>query len=209
MPLLKKKTYSKGTGTPGRATADLRHVGKDAEGGLVAERHVDHAVVGQRGHGRKHGALLTTAHGGSGDEDTSVLAPVRTRLPLAAGLVPESLPLRREVAVARRDTEEVGIVLLQGGRVIEGRDAAVLGRSVHLGQDLIGEGLGDLVEVAGTAGGLDALGLLLGQGLDMTPGGVLYKWLASVRSCGVNVSSESIDPFLPFIEQNRELDLRR
>lgn len=101
------------------------------------------------------------------------LAPVGTVLPLATSLVPEGLPLGREVTITGRDTEEEGIVLLESGRVLEGRDAAVLWRGVHLGQDLLRESLRDLVEVAGTAGGLDTLGLLLGNGLDVTPGGVL------------------------------------
>jgi hypothetical protein len=46
---------------------------------------------------------------------------------------------------------------------------------VHLGEDFLGESLGDAVEVDGTAGLADALGLSLCEGLDVTPGGVLEE----------------------------------
>jgi hypothetical protein len=52
---------------------------------------------------------------------------------------------------------------------------------VHLGEDLIGESLGDAVEVDGTAGLTDTLGLSLSEGLDVTPGGVLEVVLVSSR----------------------------
>ena len=120
------------------------------------------------------------------------LAPVGTVLPLATSLVPEGLPLSREVTVTGRDTEEEGIVLLEGGWVLEGRDAAVLWRGMHLGQDLLWESLRDLVEVAGTAGRLDTLGLLLGNGLDVTPGGVLD---ADVSGQMISSACLSVRPF--------------
>jgi len=44
---------------------------------------------------------------------------------------------------------------------------------VHLGQDILGEGLGDAVEVDGAAGFSDALGLSLGELLNVAIGGVL------------------------------------
>jgi hypothetical protein len=44
---------------------------------------------------------------------------------------------------------------------------------VHLGEDLLGEGLGDAVEVDLAAGLADALGLSLGELLDVAIGGVL------------------------------------
>jgi hypothetical protein len=46
-----------------------------------------------------------------------------------------------EVSVTGRDAEEEGVVLLKGGRVVKGLDGGVLGRSVHLGQDLLRESL--------------------------------------------------------------------
>jgi hypothetical protein len=74
---------SEGTGTPGRATANLGEVGKSAEDGLVAEGNEDHAVVDEGRHGTDDGRLLTTTGGGSGNEGTGVLAPEGTSLPLA------------------------------------------------------------------------------------------------------------------------------
>ena len=51
------------------------------------------------------------------------------------------LPLRGEVAVASRDTEKEGIEL---GNVVRCKNRVVrLGRSVHLGEDLLGERLRD------------------------------------------------------------------
>jgi hypothetical protein len=44
---------------------------------------------------------------------------------------------------------------------------------VHLGEHLLGEGLGDAVEVDLAAGLADALGLGLGELLDVAIGGVL------------------------------------
>jgi hypothetical protein len=83
--------------------------------------------------------------------------------------------LRGEVAVTSGDTHEEGIVLLEDGRVGDLRDRGVLGRSVHLGQHLLRERLGDAEQVDGAAGLSDALGLGLGEGLDMSPGGVLEE----------------------------------
>jgi hypothetical protein len=51
---------------------------------------------------------------------------------------------------------------------------------VHLGQDLLGESLGDAVEVDAAAGLADALGLGLGELLDVAIGGVLEKWMLVV-----------------------------
>jgi len=91
-------TYGEGTSAPWAATADLTQVCEDVEGGLVAERDVDEAVVRQSGHGGDGRALLPTTLGASGDEEAGVLAPEGTSLPLATSLVPEGLELSREVA---------------------------------------------------------------------------------------------------------------
>ena len=98
-------------------------------------------MVSEGAHGGKTSGLLATALGTSRDEETSVLAPVATGGPDTAGLVPESLPLGREVTVTGGDTEQDGIVGKEVGRL--GNGVAGLGRSVHLGQDLFAEGLGD------------------------------------------------------------------
>lgn len=143
------------------------------EGGLVAERNVDDAVVGKSAHGGESSALLSTALGASADEQAGVLAPEGAGLPLTASAVPEGPPLCGEVAVAGGDAHKEGIVLLEDGGVADLGNRGVLGGSVHLGQNIVGKGLGDAVEVDGTAGLANALGLGLGEGLDVAPGGVL------------------------------------
>lgn len=176
-----EKTYGEGTGAPSATTADLAVVTEEVECGLVAKRDVDDAVVGEGAHGSESSALLSTTLGAGRDEQASVLAPEAAGLPLTAGPVPEGPPLGGEVAVAGGDAHQEGIVLCEDGGVGDLRDGGVLGGSVHLGEDLIGEGLGDAVEVDGTAGLTDALGLSLGEGLDVTPGGVLEVVLVSSR----------------------------
>ena len=161
------------TRAPSRAATDLAVVTEKVEGSLVAERHVDDAVVGEGAHGRDSGALLSTALGRGADEQTCVLAPEAAGLPLLASVVPEGPPLGREVTVAGRDAHQEGVVLLEGGWVGHLGDRGVLLGGVHLGQDILGEGLGDAVEVDGAAGFSDALGLSLGELLNVAIGGVL------------------------------------
>jgi hypothetical protein len=155
------------------------------ESGLVTKGNVDDSVVSEGAHGSESSALLSTALGAGADEQASVLAPEATALPLLAGVVPEGPPLRGEVAVASGNAHKESIVLLEDRRVGDLGDRGVLGRSVHLGQNLLGESLGDAVEVDLAAGLTNALGLSLGEGLDMTPGGVLEK--AVLALCGVHV----------------------
>lgn len=174
------ETYTEGTRTPWAAATDLGKVGEKGEGGLVPKRHVDQAVVSQRAQACNRRALLATAKRSGRDEQPRILAPVGTRLPLAASLIPESLPLGWEVAITGGDTKEEPVVLLKRLRILERRDFAVLGRGMHFGQDLLGESLRDLVDVGRTASFLDALGLSLGEGLDVAPGGVLES-IASVE----------------------------
>lgn len=140
----------------------LGEVGELGEGVLVAKGHVDDAVVGECGQGRQGGGLLAAAQAARADEEAGHLAVVAARLPLAARLVPEGLPLRREVAVPRGDADEEAVVPGQHGRVVEHLDVGGLGGRVHLGQDLLGQRLGDLVEVGGAAGVVDALQLGVG-----------------------------------------------
>lgn len=120
---------------------DLLKVGKEREGGLVTQRNVDKAVVSESAHGGDDSGLLTTAEGAGGNEDTGVLAPVATGGPDGAGLVPEGLPLSREVTVTGGDTEEDGIVLQKGGGLNNG--VVRLGGGVHLGENLLRESLTD------------------------------------------------------------------
>lgn len=110
-------------------------------------------MVGEGAHGRQGGALLAAALRGRRDEEADVLAVVTPRLPLLARLVPKGLPLRGEVAVARRDPEQEGVV---GGQLVRGDegDRGRLARRVHLGQHFLGEGLFD-------SAGIERGGLLL------------------------------------------------
>lgn len=172
-------TYGEGAGTPGAAATDLGVVAEKVEGSLVAERHVDDTVVSESAHGSDSGALLSTTLSGGGDEETSVLAPEGTGLPLAAGLVPECAPLGGEVAVASGNAHQEGIVLLENAGVRESGDGVVLLGGVHLGQNLLGESLLDAVQVDGAAGGLDALGLGLGEGLHVAVHGVLDSFVSA------------------------------
>lgn len=150
---------------------DLGQVGELTEGGLVAKRDVDHAMVSKSAHSRQRSGLLATTHGPARDEQASILAPKATSSPDSAGLVPESLPLGREVTVTSGDTEEDGIVLeevLGLGNGVRG-----LGRGVHLAQDFIRKSLGNLVDSRRSTGSFNALLLGLGQLLDVAVHGVL------------------------------------
>lgn len=120
---------------------DLLQVGELREDGLVAERDVDEAVVGEGAHGGNGSRLLATTEGTGGNEETGVLAPIATRGPDTTGPVPEGLPLSGEVTVASGDTEKDGVVVLQSVGFDDG--VRRLGRSVHFGEDVIGKGLGD------------------------------------------------------------------
>ena len=101
-------------------------------------------MVRERAHGRQRRALLPPALRGRRDEEAGVLAVVAARLPLLARVVPKGLPLGGQVAVARRDPEQEGVVLFELVRGDEG-DRGRLAGCVHLGQDLLGEGLFDSV----------------------------------------------------------------
>lgn len=62
------------TYTPWAAAVHLGQVGQLAEDGLVAERHEDEAVMGERAHRCDGCALLPTAGRAGGDEEAGVLA---------------------------------------------------------------------------------------------------------------------------------------
>ena len=134
-------TYSEGTGTPGATTVNLVQVAELSEDGLVAQRNVDEAVVSESAHRGKGSGLLTTTLGTGRNEKTGVLAPEATSGPNATGLVPEGLPLSGEVTVTGGDTEQNSVEGEEVGRLNNG--VAGLGRSVHLAQNFLAEGLGD------------------------------------------------------------------
>lgn len=89
------------------------------------------------------------------------------------------LPLAGEVAVTCGDTEEEGIVGGEGFGGNLGNVAGLRGRT-HLGQDLLGKSLLDLVKVGGAASGLDTLLLGLGHGLDVAVHRVLQHSLLAL-----------------------------
>lgn len=126
---------------------NLGQVGQLGKGVGVAQRDVDDSVVGQGGHGGEGGGLLAATGGSSRDEDTGELAMKATGLPLGTGHVPEGLPLGGEVAETRRDPDQERVVFGQGGRVGQHLDVGGLGGSVHLAEDLLGEGLRDPVKL--------------------------------------------------------------
>lgn len=120
---------------------DFVQVRELTKGGLVAQRDVEETVVSKSAHRSEGGGLLTATLSASRDEQTGVFAPVATSGPDATGAVPEGLPLRREVTVASGDTEEDGIV---GEELVGGHNGVGgLGGSMHLSQDIVGEGLAD------------------------------------------------------------------
>lgn len=120
---------------------DLLEVTQEREGGLVAQGHVDQAVVSESAHGSNGGRFLATTGSTGGDEDTGVLAPVATGGPDRAGLVPEGLPLSGEVTVTCGNTEKDCVVLEQ----VVGLNKGVggFGRGMHLDENIVREGLGD------------------------------------------------------------------
>ena len=142
---IKTRTHRKRARAPRTPAAHLTHIPQDGERRLVAERHVDDAVVRDRAHRRNHGALLSAAERRRADEEAGIFAPKGALLPQRARSVPEGLPLAWEVAVARRHAEEEGVVLLELGRVVKGGDAVVLGGRVHLLEDFGRQGFGDSV----------------------------------------------------------------
>lgn len=141
----------------------LRQIGKLTKARRISKRNIDDTMMGERTHSSQRRTLLSTTLCASRDEDTSVFTPVAASSPLAAGGVPESLPLCREVAVAGGDAEEEGVVGLEGLGVddwvfgfgwcvhldgcvsCDGSEGA--GGEGHLGQDFFWEGLCDLVDV--------------------------------------------------------------
>lgn len=134
-------TYSEGTSTPGATAVNLVQVAELGEYGLVAQRNVDEAVVSESAHRGKGSRLLTTTLSTGRHEETGVLAPEATSGPNATGLVPEGLPLSREVTVTGRDTEQNSVE----GEEVRGLNNGIasLGRSMHLGQNFLVEGLSD------------------------------------------------------------------
>ena len=109
---------------------------------MTSQWHIDDAVMCKRAHGSKAGAFLPATLRCGRDEETAVFAPIATTLPLFSRLVPESLPLCREVAITCRNAEEESIVFLEFVRR-DKWDACVLARRIHFRKDVFGEGFFD------------------------------------------------------------------
>lgn len=151
---------------------DLVEVCELGEGVLVSKRDVEEAMVDKTGDCVSCNGLLAAVGSRGGDEDACVLAVEGSRGPEGAGGVPEGLPLGRVCAEAGGQAKEEAVVL---GEVVDGDDGDVRGLwgRVHLVEDVLGEGLWDLVDGCVDAGLLEALELLEGEGLDVTVGGVV------------------------------------
>lgn len=131
-------TYRKSTSSPRGPTMNFVQIGELTKGGLRAQRDIDHAMMGKGAHSSDASRLLSTSQTGGRNEEACVFTPEATLLPLATGSVEESLPLRGEVAVASRDTEEDAVVFLKFGGS-DGGDGRVLGWCVHLLEHFFGE----------------------------------------------------------------------
>lgn len=130
------ETYREGPRAPWRTTMHLVEIGELAKSSLVPQRHIDHAVMSERAHGRNASGLLPSTDTSGGNEQARVLAPEATLLPLGAGGIEESFPLGGEVAVTGGDAEQDAVVLLELGRC-DDRDGRVLWRGVHLLEDFL------------------------------------------------------------------------
>jgi len=109
--------------------------------------------VGKGRHGGDSGRLLSSTQRASRDENTCILAGEASRRPETTSGVNERLPLSREVAITSGDAEEEGV---ERGENVRGDDWIVgFGWSVHFGEDLAGEGLGNLVDGDSSASTLD------------------------------------------------------
>lgn len=87
------------------------------------------------------GDFLSTTWGGGRNEDSGEFSPESSGLPLATGAIPEGFPLSGEVTETGWNTEEESIVCCERCWVDDGNVG--LGGCVHLGQDILGKGLGN------------------------------------------------------------------
>lgn len=110
---------------------NLGQVGEQCKRGLVPQWHVDDTVMGQGAQRIQDGGFLPSPRAPSGNEDTGVLSPVGSRLPLVASAIPECLPLGGEVAVPSWDTEQESVIALEDLGCDEG-NVGRLTWSIHL-----------------------------------------------------------------------------
>lgn len=85
------------------------------------------------------------------------------------------LPLSGEVPISGGNAKQEAVILDEGLGIFEEGDIAILGGGVHLGEDLVGQSLGELVDVDLSASSLGTLLLGLGELLDVAVHGVLVR----------------------------------
>lgn len=157
---------SDGRDTVGGSTVDVGQVGEVRLG--VADGDVDDAVVDEPGDGGQVSGFLATVLGRGRGEGRGELAGEGARGPELASGVEEGRDLGGETTETGGGTEEEAVKLLELLGLGEGVDDGVLGleraTSVHLLEDLGGEGLLNLVGLGDGASGLDTLDDLLSEG---------------------------------------------
>lgn len=148
---------------------DLVQVGQFTKDWRKTQWDVDHTVVGQGREQVDNGGFVTTT-GTGGDEDTGWLVVEGTLLPQTTCGVDESLHLGWQVTESGWETKENTVGLCKN--IWGGNWVVWFGWSVHLGQDLLAEGLCDLVDGCLVAGRLNTLLHLLSEGGDVVVHGV-------------------------------------
>ena len=102
-----------------------------------------------------------------------MLPVIGASLPLLAGVVPESLPLGREIAITGRDAKKEAVIVLERVRSGQGDDGGVLARGMHFLENGLREGLLNLVKVCRAPGLFNAFLFRFGELLDMPVHGIL------------------------------------
>ena len=121
----------------------------------------EHLLMEEEGHGCELSGLQTTVLGSSAGEDGGELANESTGSPLLAGRVEEGRNLGRSTTVSGRESKDEAIVL--GHKIASDFGDVRAGNSILLLEDLLGEGLGDLVDVDVSASLLGTLSDSLGH----------------------------------------------
>jgi hypothetical protein len=126
-------------------------------------------VEEERLHADERGLLAAVLRAG-GDEHAASFADQGTLLPEPAGGIKEGLHLGRRAAVAGAGAEEKTVGLGEVGRLGDGDvGEGLLGLGgAHLGDDLVGEGFGDLEDFdLGAGDGAGAFGEGFGELIDV------------------------------------------
>ncbi len=137
----------------------------------VSQRHKAHALVRKETEAAHVDRFLSATQSSDTGKGTGGLARHGSLLPEATARVHKGLDLRRHGSEASTETEQDTVIL---GHLVGSDDGMILfRRSTHLAQDLVGQGLGDLINVARGSGGFDAFGDRLGHGSHVAVEGVV------------------------------------